>query len=124
MSASTILHADLDAFFASVAQRDEPHLRGRPVVVGGGVVLPISVGLARTKSLAKMASAEAKPDGLLVVPPDGERDFLHPLPVERLWGVGPATAVKLHDWGLTTIGQLAQLEEATLVAIVGRAAGR
>ncbi len=218
MSEPTILHADLDAFFASVEQRDEPRLRGHPVIVGGGVVLaasyearafgvrsamggglarrlcpdaivvrphwsayleasravaaifyataplverlsvdeafldvrglerisgtpvqiagrlrsevrervglPISVGVARTKSLAKMASAEAKPDGLLVVPPDGERAFLHPLPVERLWGVGPATAIKLHDWGLARVGQLAQLGEATLVSIAGRALGR
>jgi DNA polymerase IV len=218
VTASTILHADLDAFFASVAQRDEPKLRGRPVIVGGGVVLaasyearafgvrsamggrrarqlcphaivvaphwsayldasravatifedtaplverlsideafldvrglerisgtpaqiaarlrrqvrervglPISVGVARTKSLAKMASAEAKPDGLLVVPPDGEREFLHPLPVERLWGVGPATAAKLHDWGFVRVGQLARLGETTLVSILGRALGR
>jgi DNA polymerase IV len=218
MPPATILHADLDAFFASVAQRDEPWLRGRPVIVGGGVVLaasyearafgvrsamggrrarqlcpqaivvkpewsayveasravadifedtaplverlsideafldvrglerisgsppeiaarlrddvrervglPISVGVARTKSMAKMASAECKPDGLLVVPPDGERDFLLPLPVERLWGVGPATAVKLHDAGLRRVSELAELEESTLVAIVGRALGR
>jgi DNA polymerase-4 len=214
----TIPHADLDAFFASVAQRDEPRLRGKPVIVGGGVVLaasyearafgvrsamgggrarqlcphaivvkphwaayleasravaaifddtsplverlsideafldvrglerisgtpahiavrlrrrvreqvglPISVGVARTKSLAKMASAAAKPDGLLVVPPDGERAFLHPLPVERLWGVGPATAVKLHEWGLVRVGQLADLGESTLVSILGRHLGR
>jgi DNA polymerase IV len=215
---ATILHADLDAFFASVAQRDEPRLRGRPVIVGGGVVLaasyearafgvhsamggrrarrlcphaivvaphwsayldasravaaifeetaplverlsideafldvrglerisgtpaqiaarlrrevrnrvglPISVGVARTKSLAKVASAEAKPDGLLVVSPDAEREFLHPLPVERLWGVGPATAAKLHDRGLVRVGQLARLGEATLALILGRALGR
>jgi DNA polymerase-4 len=218
VTAATILHADLDAFFASVEQRDEPRLRGRPVIVGGGVVLaasyearafgvrsamggrrarmlcpqaivvrphwsayveasravaaifddtsplverlsideafldvrglerisgpppriaahlrhevrervglPISVGVARTKSIAKMASAEAKPDGLLVVPPDGEREFLHPLPVERLWGVGPATAVTLHERGLTRVGQLARMEEAVLVSILGRARGR
>jgi len=218
VSESTILHADLDAFFASVAQRDEPRLRGQPVIVGGGVVLaasyearafgvrsamggrrarrlcphaivvdpqwsayveasravvaifedtaplverlsideafldvrglqrisgtpaeiaarlrrevrervglPISVGVARTKSLAKTASAEAKPDGLLVVPPDREREFLHPLPVERLWGVGPATADKLHARGLTRVGQLATLGEASLVSILGRALGR
>jgi DNA polymerase-4 len=88
------------------------------------VGLPISVGVARTKSLAKMASAQAKPDGLLVVPPDGEREFLHPLPVERLWGVGPATAAKLHDWGFVRVGQLARLGETTLVSILGRSLGR
>ncbi len=215
---ATILHADLDAFFASVAQRDEPRLRGRPVVVGGGVVLaasyearafgvrsamgggqrrrlcpqavvvepdfrayvaasravfavfertspvvealsideafldvrgmrriagapediaarlrrevrdevglPITVGVARTKFLAKVASGVAKPDGLLVVEPGRELEFLHPLAVERLWGVGPATARRLRDRGLRTVGELARLDEAALVAIVGRAAGR
>jgi DNA polymerase IV len=214
---ATILHADLDAFFASVEQRDAPKLRGRAVIVGGGVVLaasyearacgvrtamgghrarklcpqaivvpprmsayseaskkvfaifedtcplveglsideafldvrgmeriagtpeqiaaklrrdvreqaglPISVGVARTKFLAKVASACAKPDGLLVVSPNGELDFLHPLPIERLWGVGEVTARKLHAWGIATVGQLAALTEATVVEIVGRAAG-
>ena len=204
-----ILHADLDAFFASVEQRDDPRLRGRPVIVGVGVVLaasyeakaygiqtamggrqarrlcpqavvvaprmsayaeaskavfevfeqttpaveglsideafldvrgmrrlagppidiavrlrrevreqvglPITVGVARTKFLAKVASGVAKPDGLLVVPPDGELAFLHPLPVERLWGVGGVTAAKLHERGITTVGQVAELAEATLV---------
>lgn len=213
-----ILHADLDAFFASVEQRDDPRLRGRPVIVGVGVVLaasyeakaygvetpmgsrqarrlcphaivveprmsayaeaskavfevfaettpvveglsideafldvrgmrrvagspreiaarlrqevreqvglPITVGVARTKFLAKVASAVAKPDGLLVVPPDRELAFLHPLPVERLWGVGRVTAGKLRGRGLATVGQVAQLEEATLVAMLGRASGR
>jgi DNA polymerase-4 len=213
-----LLHADLDSFFASVEQRDEPRLRGRPVIVGGGVVLaasyeakargvftpmglraarrlcpdatvvpprfhayaraskdvfrifddiapvveglsideafldvrgmersvgtplqiasrlrrrvrdevglPITVGVARTKFLAKVASGVAKPDGLLVVPPDRELAFLHPLPVERLWGVGPKTAAKLHDRGLRTVGDVAGLQEATLVALLGRAAGR
>ena len=215
---ATILHADLDAFYASVEQRDNPELRGRPVLVGGGVVLaasyeakrfgvrtpmgvvaarqlcpnavvvpprmaayeeasratfevfddftplvealsideaflevagvrkilgtpveiaarlreevrrrvglPITVGVARTKFLAKVASGVAKPDGLLVVPPEGELDFLHPLPVERLWGVGPKTSAKLRDRGLETVAEVAALAEATLVSIVGPAAGR
>jgi DNA polymerase-4 len=215
---ATILHADLDAFYASVEQRDDPRLRGRPVIVGGGVVLaasyeakafgvrtamgaaqarrlcpraivvdprmsayseaskavfavfeqtsplveglsideafidvgglrriagspteiaarlrrrvldevglPITVGVARTKFLAKVASAVAKPDGLLVVPPDRELAFLHPLPVQRLWGVGPVTAGKLRERGITTVGDVAQLGESVLVAMLGRASGR
>ena len=215
---TTILHADLDAFFASVEQRDAPHLRGRPVIVGGGVVLAasyeakahgvrtamggatarrlcpaavvvpprfsayseaskavfavfretsplveglsideafldvrglerisgtpaeiavrlrrdvleqvglaITVGVARTKFLAKVASGVAKPDGLLVVPPDGELAFLHPLPVERLWGVGEVTAAKLHARGIRTVGEVAQVAESTLVSMLGRGAGR
>jgi DNA polymerase IV len=214
----TILHADLDAFYASVEQRDNPRLRGRPVIVGGGVVLaasyeakargvrtamsltearrlcpsaivvqphmsayskaseavfevfrqttplveglsideafldvrgmetvsgtpsaiaarlradvlervglPISVGVARTKFLAKVASAVAKPDGLLVVPLDGELAFLHPLPVERLWGVGRVTADKLHGAGITTVAEVALLGETVLVSIVGQGTGR
>jgi DNA polymerase-4 len=217
-SEATILHADLDAFFASVEQRDDPRLRGRPVIVGGGVVLaasyeakahgvrtamvgaqarrlcpqvivvkprmsvyaeaskavfrvfedttplveglsideafldvrglerisgtpteiavrlrsdvlervglPITVGVARTKFLAKVASGVAKPDGLLVVPPDRELAFLHPLPVERLWGVGPATADKLRAQGITTVGEVARLGEPSLVSMLGRASGR
>jgi DNA polymerase-4 len=215
--AATILHADLDAFYASVEQRDDPRLRGRPVIVGAGVVLaasyeakrlgvrtamggrqarricphaivvsprmsayaeaskavyrvfddttplveglsideafldvrglerlagtpveiarrlkrdvrervglPITVGVARTKFLAKVASAVAKPDGLLLVPPERELEFLHALPVERLWGVGLVTAQRLHDAGITTVGQVGRLGEATLVSLVGRAAG-
>jgi DNA polymerase-4 len=215
---ATILHADLDAFYASVEQRDNPRLRGRPVIVGGGVVLaasyeakaygvrtamggrqaralcpgaivveprmsaysdaskrvfqifedttplveglsideafldvgglrrvsgppveiavrlrrvvleavglPITVGVARTKFLAKVASGVAKPDGLLVVPPDRELDFLHPLPVERLWGVGPVTADKLRDRGIRKVGQVAGLAEPALVSMLGRASGR
>jgi DNA polymerase IV len=218
VSEATILHADVDAFFAAVEQRDDPRLRGRPVIVGGGVVLaasyeakargvrtamgvararrlcpqaivvpprfsayvdasravyrvfddttplveglsideafldvrgfrrlagtppeiarrlrrevrervglPITVGVARTKHLAKVASGVAKPDGLLVVPPDRELAFLHPLPVERLWGVGPVTARKLHGLGITTVGQVARLTEDRLVALLGRASGR
>jgi DNA polymerase-4 len=215
---ASILHADLDAFFASVEQRDRPELLGRPVLVGGGVVLaasyeakahgvrtamgerqarrlcphavvvpprfdayveaskavfavfedaaprveglsideafldvsgmersvgtpleiatwlrrdvrervglPITVGIARTKFLAKVASAVAKPDGLLLVPPERELAFLHPLPVERLWGVGPATAAKLRSRGITKVRQVAVLPEAVLVSMLGRAAGR
>lgn len=217
-AAATILHADLDAFYASVEQRDDPRLRGRPVIVGMGVVLaasyeakacgvrtamggrqarllcpravvvpprmsayaqasravfdvfrqttplveglsideafldvgglrrlagtpteiaarlrqhvreqvglPITVGVARTKFLAKVASREAKPDGLLVVPPEAEQAFLHPLPVERLWGVGPVTAEKLRARRIITVGQVARLGEATLVSLLGSAAGR
>jgi len=217
-SEATILHADLDAFFAAVEQRDHPELRGRPVLVGGGVVLapsyeaktcgvhtamgirralalcptaivvrprmsayseaskavyrvfedttplveglsideafldvrgmrrlagspteiakrlrrevreqvglPITVGIARTKFLAKVASAVAKPDGLLAVPPEGELEFLHPLPVEALWGVGRVTARRLHAAGIDTVGQVAQLTEAALVMLLGRAVGR
>ena len=215
---ATILHADVDAFFAAVEQRDDPRLRGRPVIVGAWVVLAasyeakahgvrtamsvararrlcpraivveprmsayaeaskavyrvfddttplveglsideafldvrglrrlsgtptevaerlrcavrervglrITVGIARTKFLAKVASGVAKPDGLLIVPPDGELAFLHPLPVERLWGVGPVTASKLRALGLTTVGEVAQLSEAALIALLGRASGR
>jgi DNA polymerase IV len=214
----TILHADLDAFYASVEQRDDPRLRGRPVIVGMGVVLaasyeakargvrtamggrealrmcpgaivvsprmsayseaskavfevfrdttplvegisideafldvgglrkiagapseiaarlrrevrervglPITVGVARTKFLAKVASRVGKPDGLLSVPPDGELAFPHPLPVELLWGVGKVTAAKLHDHRIRTVGQLARLGEATLVSMLGLAVGR
>jgi DNA polymerase-4 len=215
---ATILHADLDSFYASVEQRDDPRLRGKPVIVGGGVVLaasyeakaygvrtpmgsgqwrrlcphavvvsprmsaysdaskavfeifedttplveglsideafldvgglrrvsgtpteiaarlrervrdevglPISVGVARTKFLAKVASAVAKPDGLLVVPPDNELGFLHPLAVERLWGVGPKTAAKLHARGIATVGEVARLAPPTLVSMLGLASGR
>jgi DNA polymerase-4 len=215
---ASILHADLDAFYASVEQRDDPRLRGRPVIVGSGVVLaasyeakacgvrtamngaqalrqcpraivveprmsayseaskavfrvfenttplveglsideafldvgglrkisgtptdiaqrlrseimaqvglPITVGVARTKFLAKVASGVAKPDGLLVVSPDRELEFLHPLAVERLWGVGEVTAEKLRNRGLTTVGDVAMLPEAALIAMLGRASGR
>jgi DNA polymerase IV len=218
VSGATILHADADSFFASVEQRDRPSLRGRPVVVGAGVVLaasyeakaygvrtamsgrqarrlcpqaivvsprmsayteaskalyavfedttplveglsideafldvrgmeriagtpteiavrlrrtvrdrvgiPVTVGVARTKFLAKVASALAKPDGLLVVRPADELAFLHPLAVERIWGVGPATAAKLRAHGITTVGELAHSGERTLEQLLGRAAGR
>jgi DNA polymerase IV len=88
------------------------------------VGLPITVGVARTKFLAKVASGVAKPDGLLVVPPDRELAFLHPLAVERLWGVGQVTAKKLHARGIDTVGEVAQLSEAALVSMLGRATGR
>jgi DNA polymerase-4 len=88
------------------------------------VGLPITVGVARTKFLAKVASAVAKPDGLLVVPPEAELEFLHPLPVDALWGVGPVTASKLNDKGITIVEQVARLGEASLVRMLGRAAGR
>jgi DNA polymerase-4 len=214
---ATILHADLDAFYASVEQLLEPTLRGRPVAVGGGVVLAasyqakafgvragmpawqarqlcpaltfvdghfaeyarlgdafvgvlrdftpwverisideafldvsgavrlfgtpariateirrrvgdelglaVSVGVATTKHLAKVASQVAKPDGLVVVRPGCEREFLHPLPVELLWGVGPATRARLATRGITTIGQLATTPEPSLQQLVGRAVG-
>jgi DNA polymerase IV len=214
---ASILHADLDSFYASVEQRDDPALRGRPVIVGGGVVLaasyeakaygvrtamggrqaralcphaivvpprmsaystaseavfevfhdttplveplsvdeafldvaglyrvagtpveiaarlrarvrddvglPITVGIARTKFLAKVASQEAKPDGLLLVPPDRELAFLHPLPVRRLWGVGAKTADKLRAHGVETVADVAELNESTLASMVGGAMG-
>jgi DNA polymerase-4 len=88
------------------------------------VGLAITVGVARTKFLAKVASGVAKPDGLLVVPPDAELAFLHPLAVERLWGVGPVTAAKLHGRGLRTVGEVAALPEAALVSMLGRGSGR
>ncbi|QRY52521.1 DNA polymerase IV [Mycolicibacterium septicum] len=213
-----ILHADLDSFYASVEQRDDPALRGRPVIVGGGVVLaasyeakafgvrtamggrqaralcpqavvvpprmsayseasrhvfevfhdttplveplsvdeafldvsglgrvsgtpveiarrlreqvseqvglPITVGIARTKFLAKVASQVAKPDGLLLVPPDRELAFLHPLPVRRLWGVGAKTAEKLHAHGVETVADVAELSESALGTMVGGAMAR
>jgi DNA polymerase-4 len=215
---ATILHADLDSFYASVEQRDDPRLRGRPVIVGAGVVLaasyeakaygvrtamggrsarrlcpdavvvsprmsayseaskavyrvfddttplveglsideafldvrgmrrlagsptdiavrlrrevrrrvglPITVGIARTKFLAKVASGVAKPDGLLLVPPDRELTFLHALPIERLWGVGDVTAARLRQLGISTVGQVAAMSETALVSILGRATGR
>jgi DNA polymerase-4 len=88
------------------------------------VGIPVTVGIARTKFLAKVASQVAKPDGLLLVPPERELAFLHPLPVERLWGVGPTTAAKLHEQGITTVAQVAGLGEPALIRILGRAVGR
>jgi DNA polymerase-4 len=88
------------------------------------VGLPLTVGIARTKFLAKVASAVAKPDGLLLVPPEHELAFLHPLPVERIWGIGPATARRLHHRGIATVADLARVPEPALAAMLGRAAGR
>jgi DNA polymerase-4 len=215
---ATILHADLDAFYASVEQLLDPSLRGRPIAVGGGVVLAasyeakafgvhggmpgrrarelcpelifvgghfkdyqrlgdaaievlgdftplverisideafadvagcthlfgppieiakairhrvraelglaISVGVARTKHLAKIASQVAKPDGLVVVDPATELDFLHDLPVEMMWGVGPVTTARLGEIGVTSIGQLAQTPGWSLEQLLGSAAGQ
>jgi len=92
--------------------------------VRGRVGLPLTVGIARTKFLAKVASGVAKPDGLLLVPPHAELGFLHPLPVERLWGVGRVTSAKLRARGQRTVGDVAALHESALVAMLGRAAGR
>src|SRR5947199_3126638 len=213
---ATFLHADLDAFYASVEQLLDPYLRGKPIAVGGGVVLaasyeaksfgissgmsgrrarelcpqlifvgghfqdyqrlgdaainvlndftplverisideafadvagcthlfgspaeiatavrrrvqteiglPISIGVARTKHLAKIASQVAKPDGLMVVDPATELRFLHDLPVGLMWGVGPATETRLHDAGITTIGELAAKTPAALTPLLGPAA--
>ena len=88
------------------------------------VGLPITVGVARTKFLAKVASAQAKPDGLLVVPPDGELAFLHPLPIEALWGVGPATAARMRRVGIETVAEVAQFDEDSLITLLGKGAGR
>ena len=88
------------------------------------VGLRITVGVARTKFLAKVASGVAKPDGLLVVEPDCEIAFLHALEVERLWGVGPVTARKLRARGITTVGEVARLAEPALVEMLGRGSGR
>ena len=91
--------------------------------VAARVGLPITVGVARTKFLAKVASRVAKPDGLLVVPVDGEQAFLHPLPVGMLWGVGKVTAEKLHGLGVRTVAEVAELGEPALVSLLGPAAG-
>jgi DNA polymerase-4 len=118
----------IDEAFLDVRGLD--HISGTPVQIATRlrqrireeVGLPITVGVARTKFLAKVASAVAKPDGLLVVAPDRELEFLHPLPVERLWGVGVVTAEKLRERGIRTVGQV--MAERELVSMLGRASGR
>jgi len=216
VGSASILHADLDAFYASVEQRDNPELRGRPVIVGTGVVLAasyeakdrgiyttmngrdarrtcpdavfvpprmdaysrasrqvyeifndtapvveglsideaflevggmehisgtppeiaaqlrarvlreaglrISVGVARTKFLAKVASGASKPDGLLVVEPEREEAFLHPLPIEALWGVGKVTTAKLNGMGIRTVGDVARTSRVRLAPLIGDSA--
>jgi len=102
---------------ADIAARLRREIRAR-------VGLPVTVGVARTKFLAKVASGVAKPDGLLVVPPEQELAFLHALPVERLWGVGAVTAEKLHRLGITTVREVAELPKEVLVSALGRAGGR
>ena len=91
--------------------------------VRSDVGLTVTVGVARTKHLAKVASRAAKPDGLLVVPAEGETAFLHPLPVEALWGVGPSTAAKLHERGIHRVEHLAAVPGPALAAMLGRAVG-
>jgi DNA polymerase-4 len=120
----------IDEAFLDV--RGLEHISGTPeeiarrlrTAVHREVGLPVTVGVARTKFLAKVASGVAKPDGLLVVPPERELEFLHPLEVERLWGVGAVTAQKLRRRGIRTVGEVAALDESVLVAMLGRASGR
>lgn len=120
----------IDEAFLDV--RGLEHISGTPeeiavrlrTAVHREVGLPVTVGVARTKFLAKVASGVAKPDGLLVVSPERELEFLHPLEVERLWGVGVVTAQKLRTRGIRTVGEVAALDESVLVAMLGRASGR
>src|SRR5438045_7435427 len=120
----------IDEAFLDV--RGLEHIRGTPVEIAerlrrdvrARVGVPITVGVASTKFLAKVASGVAKPNGLLVVPPGGESAFLRPLPVERLWGVGAATAGKLQAYGIESVGEVADLPEPVLVAMLGPASGR
>src|SRR5262249_51530422 len=86
--------------------------------------LPISIGAARTKRLAKIAAQVAKPDGLVIVDPKSELAFLHDLPVDLMWGVGPATKARLAQAGVTTIGQLAHRAPQSVERLLGRANGR
>ena len=119
----------IDEAFADVAGCT--HLFGQPAEIARAIRrrvraelgLPISVGVARTKHLAKIASQVAKPDGLVVVDPSAELDFLHGLPVELMWGVGPVTKARLAGIGVSTIGQLAKTPGWSLERLLGPAAG-
>ena len=120
----------IDEAFADVAGCT--HLFGPPAEIARAIRqrvraelgLPISVGVARTKHLAKIASQVAKPDGLVVVDPDTELEFLHHLPVELMWGVGPVTKARLAEIGVLTIGQLARTPGWSLERLLGPAAGQ
>src|SRR5437773_1002672 len=109
MHPRVVLHADMDAFYASIEQRDHPELRGKPVAVGGAPV----------KMVAKIASDLAKPDGLLEVAPGDVADFLAPLPVRRIWGVGPVAEQRLLAAGYATIGDLVRADPRALAARFG-----
>jgi DNA polymerase-4 len=120
----------IDEAFADVAGCT--HLFGSPAEIARAVRarvraelgLPMSIGVARTKHLAKIASQVAKPDGLVVVDPDSELEFLHELPVALMWGVGPATEARLARIGVTTIGQLAESSPQSVERLLGHAVGR
>jgi DNA polymerase-4 len=128
-TAPTVEALSIDEAFLDV--RGMEHFAGTPAEIAARlrarvreeVGLPITVGVAPTKFLAKVASAVAKPDGFLEVPRGGELDFLHPLPVERLWGVGPVTSERLRDAGLHTVGQVASVSRRSLAELLGPAAG-
>src|SRR5206468_2299024 len=119
----------IDEAFADVAGCT--HLFGPPAEIGSAIRhrvraelgLPVSIGVARTKHLAKIASQVAKPDGLVLVDPKTELDFLHHLPVELMWGVGPVTKARLAEEGVLTIGQLAQTSRGSIERLLGHAAG-
>jgi DNA polymerase-4 len=129
-TASLVEGLSIDEAFLDV--RGVRRLSGRPTEIARRlrrevreqVGLPITIGIARTKFLAKVASGVAKPDGLLLVAPPDELAFLHPLPIESLWGVGSVTAAKLHGVGIETVGEVARLSEPSLISILGRASGR
>lgn len=112
-----------DEAFLDVSERPEPSeqlARDLKQQVRERVGLTVSVGVASSKSVAKIASDFQKPDGLTLVPPGGEREFLAPLPVQRLWGVGPKTAQRLARDGITTIGDLAARSEQWAVRRYGQ----